>query len=61
MRIKMLETRAGADDRVTVKTYEKDKVYTVGDELGTEFIKAKFAVEEKQPESKEAADKKKGK
>lgn len=60
MRIKMLETRPGADDRVTVKTYEKDKVYTVGDELGTEFIKAKFAVEEKQAE-KDPADKKKGK
>ena len=44
MRIRMTKTMPGADDRVTVKSYEKDKSYDVSEELGREFIGAKAAV-----------------
>lgn len=47
MRIKMLETRDGAEEGFRVSTFEKDRVLTVGeditDDLAQEFLRAKLA------------------
>lgn len=59
MRIKMLETRDGAEEGYRVSTFEKGRVLTVGediaDDLAQEFLRAKLAEEVKGGDRKASA------
>lgn len=59
MRIKMLETRDGAEEGYRVSKYEKGRVLIVGedvtDDLAQEFLRAKLAEEVKGGDKKASA------
>lgn len=40
----MKETKQGSEDGTIVKTFEKNKVYTISDELGKVFLDEKWAM-----------------
>lgn len=45
MRIEMMETKDGANDGFTIKTYQAGHVYEVSEDLGKSFVSGKYAKE----------------
>ncbi len=55
MQIKMLKTADGAEEGYRVSTFAEGETYTVRDQLGAEFVRAKLAEEVASGSGKKAA------